>query len=273
MRLWGAVLAGAVALIAVRLPGFGWGEAAGALLTAGVMGLIVARSRASGPALVVMVAGLSFVVSSGVNLPEAVVFDVMPATMAATALARVLLESVVAATVVVWVAGRLGPGESVAGAATPIDTIWALLWRLAATVAVFIACYFAAGMLIYPFVKAYYASRALPQPGVIVALQVLRSLAILGAAYPLLRTFATRRDAMLVLGVALPLLGVVAPMLPANTLMPPSIRLVHTLEVSPYLALFGVLLAVWFGPARRRVAAASAPTPARVTAQGAPAPV
>ncbi len=271
MRLLGAVLAGALALIAVHLPGFGWGEAGAALLSAGVMGLVVARSRASGPALVVMVAGLSFVVSLGVNLPEAVVFDVIPATLATTELTRALLESVLAATIVVWVAGRLGRGEGVSGAAAPIDTIWALFWRLAATVAVFIACYFAAGMLIYPFVKAYYAGRALPQPGVIVALQVLRSLAILGAAYPLLRTFATRRDAMLVLGVALPLQGVIAPMLPANTLMPPAIRLVHTLEVVPYFALFGVLIAVWFGPPRRRVAAASAPARAPAAAQGVPA--
>ncbi len=261
MRLWAAVLAGAVVLIASHLPGFGWGEAAAALLSAGVMGLIVARARASGPALVVMVAGLNFVVSSGVNLPEAVVFDVIPAPLAATTLVRVLLDSVVAALVVVWVAGRLGRAEA-SPTTAPIDTIWALLWRLAATVAVFIVCYFVAGMLVFPFVKAYYAGRALPQPTVIVAMQVLRSLALLGAAYPLLRTFASRRDAMLVLGVTLPLLGAIGPMLPANPLMPPSIRLAHTLETVPYLALFGVLLALWYGPPRRRVQGGPAAAPA-----------
>ncbi len=263
MRLLGAVLAGALALIAVHLPGFGWGEAGAALLSAGVMGLVVARSRASGPALVVMVAGLSFVVSLGVNLPEAVVFDVIPATLATTELTRALLESVLAATIVVWVAGRLSPGDAVASAAVRIESIWALLWRLAATVAVFTVCYFVAGTLIYPFVKAYYASRALPQPAVIVELQVLRSLALLGAAYPLLRTFGSRRDAVLVLGLALPLLGPIAPLLPANPLMPPSVRLVHAFETLPYYALFGVLLAVWYGPRRRAPAeSAAAPAPA-----------
>ena len=70
MRSWGAVLAGAVVLVASYLPGFGWGEAAGVLVVAGAMGLIVARSRAAGPALVVMVAGLYFVVSYGVTSPR-----------------------------------------------------------------------------------------------------------------------------------------------------------------------------------------------------------
>ncbi len=254
MRLWGAVLAGAVAMMATYLPGFGWGEAAGALLVAGGMGLVVARSRASGPALVVMIAGLYFVASWLVNIPEGVLFDVIPVTQAPTLLVRVLLTSVLAATVVVWVAGRLGRQEIAPTVSVPIDTPWALLWRLAATVAVFIACYFIAGMIIFPFVKAYYAGRTMPQPAAIVAMQVLRSLAILGAAYPLLRTFGSRRDAALVLGVVLPVFGAIAPMLPANDIMPPSVRLVHSLEVTPYLALFGVLLAVWFGPARRRLA-------------------
>ncbi len=257
MRLWGAVLAGAVVMMATYLPGFGWGEAAGALLVAGAMGLIVARSRASGPGLIVMVAGLYFVVSWLVNIPEGVIFDVIPAAQAPTVLVRMLLTSVVAATAVVWVAGRLKQQEGAPSAAVPIDGAWALLWRLAATVAVFIACYFVAGMIIFPFVKAYYAGRTMPQPTAIVAMQVLRSLAILGAAYPLLRTFASRRDAALVLGISLPLMGAIAPMLPANDLMPPSVRLVHCLEVTPYLALFGVLLAVWFGPARRRAPGAT----------------
>ena len=262
MRSWGAVLAGAVVLVASYLPGFGWGEAAGALVVAGAMGLIVARSRAAGPALVVMVAGLYFVVSYGVNIPEAVVFDVMPAKTAPTLLVRSLLIGVVAATVVVWVAGRLRQSAAAPGAVVPIDTAWRLFWRLAATVAVFIACYFVAGALVYPFVKAYYAGRAMPQWSVMVAMQVLRSLALLGAAYPLLRTFGSRRDAVLVLGVVLPLFGAIAPMLPSNTIMPPMIRLAHTLETAPYLALFGVLLAIWFGPPRRRGAAVPAATPA-----------
>lgn len=254
MRILGAVLAGALVVLASYFPGFGWDVAVGAVVMAGGMALVMARSRASGPALVVMVAGLQFSASSLVNIPEGVIFDVIPATSAPTLLVRSLLTALVAATAVVWAAGRLSRAEASPVVAVRIDTVWALLWRLAATVAVFIVCYYVAGMVIYPFVKAYYAGRALPQPTVIVAMQVLRSLALLGAAFPLLRTFAARRDAAWALGIALPLFGAIAPMLPHNTLMPPSIRLVHTLEMVPYLALFGVLLAVWFGPPRRRPA-------------------
>lgn len=176
--------------------------------------------------------------------------------MSSTGPPQVLFVSLVTATVVVWVAGRLQQREAAPSAAIRIDTTWALLWRLAATVAAFTACYFVAGMLVYPFVKSYYAGRAMPQLSVMLAMQVLRSLAILAAAYPLLRTFPSRRDAALVLGVALPVFGAIAPILPSNSIMPPAIRLAHTLEVAPYLALFGILLAVWFGPVRRREEAA-----------------
>ncbi len=262
MRLWGAVLAGAVVMMATYLPGIGWGTTAGALLTAAAMGLIVARSRASGPALVVAVAGLVFGVSWLVNIPEGVLFDVIPVTMAPPMLLRGLLTCVVVATVVAWVAGRLRQEDTGPSGALPIRSAWSLLWRLLATVAVFAVCYIGAGLLIYPLVKAYYAGRAMPQPSAMLAMQVLRSLAILGAAYPALRTFASRRDAALVLGVALPVVGVIVPMLPQNTLMPPSIRLAHTLETAPYLALFGVLIAVWFGPPRRRAQPAPAAEPA-----------
>ncbi|HEX9106538.1 MAG TPA: hypothetical protein VF832_04910 [Longimicrobiales bacterium] len=259
MRQWGAVLAGAVVMMASSYTGLSWGAAAGALLAGGVLGVMAMRSRASGPALVVALAVLFFGVSWLVNIPEAVLFDVVSPAMAPPMLLRGLLVSLVAASAVVWAAGRLRQEPTDSSVALPPLTTWSLLWRLAALVLVFSVCYIGAGMLIYPFVKAYYAGRAMPQPASMLSMQVLRSLAILGAAYPLLRTFASRRDAVLALGVALPVFGVIIPMLPQNPLMPGNIRLVHTLETAPYLALFGVLIAVWFGPPRRVGTAAAPP--------------
>lgn len=252
MRTWAAVLAGAVVMMASYYTGLSWASAAGALLAGGVMGLVVARSRASGPTLVVALAVLYFGVSWLVNIPEAVLFGVVSPATAPPLLLRGLLISLVAAAAVVWAGGRQRPEPAAPPTSAPLRTTWSLIWRLAALVAVFVACYLGAGMLIYPLVKAYYAGHTVPQMGSIIAMQVLRSLAILGAAYPLLRTFTSRRDAVLVLGLALPVFGVVVPMLPHNPFMPPAVRLAHAFETSPYFALFGVLIAVWFGPPRQR---------------------
>jgi hypothetical protein len=65
-----------------------------------------------------------------------------------------------------------------------------------------------------------------------------------------LRSVRERRDGFLVLALAFPVLGALAPLLPANDLMPGPVRLVHALETIPYFALYGCLLALWFGSPR-----------------------
>jgi hypothetical protein len=121
---------------------------------------------------------------------------------------------------------------------------------LAAAAAVFNVCYFAAGMLIFPLVKSYYAARVIPDPGTIAAAQVLRAMVLILAGWLVLRIVPERRDACLILTTAFPVIGVISLMLPPNEIMPPEVRWVHTLEMTPYYALFGLLLAVWFGPPR-----------------------
>jgi hypothetical protein len=235
MRLWLSIPAGAVVFLAAAFPDITWGWVVASLLVCGVLALAVSRSTASGPGLIVMLSGLVFVFS------------------------WLIVVTVVAVTVLVAVAGRLGPGPVEETRPGPVRSARGLLWRLAASPAVFILCYFVAGLIIYPFVEPYYQGRVMPEPLAIVSMQLLRALAIVGVAYPLLRTFSRRRDAVLVLALALPVFGVVSPMLPANDAMPAFIRLVHSLEMLPYYTLYGALVAAWFGPPRRR---ASSPLPA-----------
>lgn len=260
MRLWLSIPAGAAVLVAAHFPGITWGWVVSSLLICGVLALAVARSTASGPGLIVMLSGLLFVVFGLINLPEGVLFDVIEPAPAVVSLAQFLVVTVAAVTVLVAVAGRLGPGPVAETAPGPIRSTRGLLWRLAATPAVFILFYFIAGLIIFPFVEPYYEGRVMPDPMAIVSMQLLRSLAIVGVAYPLLRTFVRRRDAVLVLALALPVFGVVAPLLPANDIMPPFVRLVHGLEMLPYYALYGALVAAWFGPPRQR---APEPVPAQ----------
>jgi hypothetical protein len=80
-----------------------------------------------------------------------------------------------------------------------------------------------------------------------------------GATYPVLQTLPTRRDAVMVLAIALPVFGAIAPLLPDNELMPGPVRLVHGLETAPYFALFGALIALWFGARQERPGHAPSP--------------
>ncbi len=251
MRLWISLPAAAAVLLAFHLPRFTWGDALASLLVCAVLAMAVSRSTASGPALITTLAGLHFVTSSLINIPEGVLFDVIKPAAAPVSLLRSLVASFCAVGVLAAVAGRLGKDEAPADFVVPIKTVRGLLWRLAALPMIFLVCYFVAGMLIFPFVKQYYDIRRMPDPAAIASMQILRSLAILAAAYPLLRTLPSRRDAVLVLAIAVPVFGAIAPLLPANELMPASVRLVHALETTPYYALFGILTAVCFGSQRR----------------------
>jgi hypothetical protein len=250
MRQWLSIAAGAAVLVLFALPEVAWGHVVSSLLVSGVLALALARSTASGPGLIASLSGLLFVFSWLINIPEGVLFDVIPPTTAPVALFWSLIGSVAAVTVMVAVTGRLEATSEPTPSRGPIDTTRGLFWRLGASAAVFVGCYFVAGIIIFPFVEPFYQDLAMPDPGTIVAMQVLRSLAMVGAAYPVLRTLRNRRDAVLVMALALPVFGSLAPLIPANDAMPGAVRLVHALETVPYYALFGALVAVWFGPAR-----------------------
>ncbi|MGP8173779.1 MAG: hypothetical protein ACLP7O_04430 [Terracidiphilus sp.] len=131
-------------------------------------------------------------------------------------------------------------------------TTTGLLWRLASAVAIFLFCYFAAGTLIYPYVKSYYQVRIMPEPVTIAATAVLKAIVLIAAAWLALRTVPNRKDACLILTTAFPAIGVISLMLHRNDIMPPAIRWVHTMEMTPYYALCGFVFAMWFGPARKK---------------------
>ena len=227
-----------------------FGHAVAALLVAAVLCLAAACSTASGAELVAVLATLYFVFGTLVNIPEGVLFDVVKVVDAPVAMARELGIAIVLAVTVAAVFGRVRPAGDRAVISAPFATVPALLTRLAAAVAVFVVCYFVAGMIIFPFVKDYYAGRAMPGPGAIVSMQLLRAVALVATASFLLRTIPSRRHARLVLALALPVLGAIAQLIPPNPLMPPAVRIVHGLEITPYYVLFGFLLATWFGPRR-----------------------
>jgi len=227
-----------------------WGEAASALLVCTVLCWMTARSSASGVELVATLAGFYFIIVSLTTIPEGVLFDVIEVGQAPLMMAR---ELGIALTIGITLAALFQRSRAAPGA-TPsrgMDmTIAGLLWRLVAAVLVFLFCYFAAGMLIYPWVKGYYQGRNMPEPEAMIATVVLKVVALIVAAWLAVRGIPSRRDARLILATAFPVVGVFSLMLHHNELMPAAVRWVHTVEMTPYYALFGFLLATWFGPPR-----------------------
>lgn len=224
-----------------------WEWALSALMIGTMLCWLAQISTAGGSDLTIAVAGLYFLPSTLINVPEGVLFDVLPVGLAPLAMVMPLFAALTIGVVVTALFGRWRTSAP----PTPLGlSLFGLIWRLGAATALFVACYIAAGMAILPFVKDFYQGRTLPGMEPIVAMQILRALALVVAARLTLRHVPGHRSARWLLALAFPVIGDVSLMIPPNDLMPPEVRLVHALEMLPYYALCGYVFAVWFGPRR-----------------------
>lgn len=226
----------------------GWREAVSALLISAVLCWVAARSRTAGVNLVIVLAGLYYIPQTLINISEGVLFDVIEIDRAPLMMARELGISLIMAIAVTALFTRDKVASTSYISQESELTVFSFTWRLAAVVLVFVICYFTAGLMIYPLVKSYYEMRIMPEPQAIACMQVLRACALLVAALPVLRVIPDKNYARLILAASFPVIGCIAIMIPNNDLMPPAIRFMHTIEMTPYYALYGFLLAYLFGP-------------------------
>jgi hypothetical protein len=148
-------------------------------------------------------------------------------------------------------AGGQGPR-----AATPA---W---WRWAACDVTYIALYFGAGMLVWPWLREFYEARPMPSASAVVAVQVFRGLALSAIAFLIVRQLRVGRlAAAAAAGLVLSVLGGVAPLIVPNPYLPEAVRYAHLPEVGVSNFLFG-LLAGWLlaPPARERAVSGSVVT-------------
>jgi len=113
----------------------------------------------------------------------------------------------------------------------------------------YLALYFAAGSIIFPYVKSFYASQTLPSPATIVGLQLL----VRGPLFILLCLLLTRMLGMprlrgaVVVGILFTVLTGIAPLLTPNPYFPDSVRWVHFSEVVSENFIFGGIVAWLWG--------------------------
>jgi hypothetical protein len=125
----------------------------------------------------------------------------------------------------------------------------ARLWRFVVSDFSYITLYFIAGTIIFPYVKAFYATQHLPSAGTISALQLLiRGPVFIALCLLMTRMLGLSRVAgALAVGAIFTLLSGVAPLLVPNPIFPDSVRWVHFCEVTSSNFVFGAIVAWLWG--------------------------
>jgi len=122
-------------------------------------------------------------------------------------------------------------------------------WKFVVSDLTYLVLYFGTGMIIFPYVKDFYATQQLPSPGMIVALQ----LSIRGPVFVLLCLALARMlglprlSGALAVGAVFTLLSGVAPLLMPNPYFPDAVRWVHFCEVTSENFIFGAIVAWLWG--------------------------
>lgn len=215
------------------------------VLNLAVLWIVARASSASGWRLILMLFLLGFVAGSANNLVEALFFGVMPTRAIGAAAVPAAIIFAILSPVAVLLSGRW----RTAGSAPPVEGGFTPLTLLGVVIA-YELLYWGAGTLVYPYIANFYATRSLPPVHLVAAVQIVRSLIFVGAAYPLLKSGL--RGAPLVLALVYSVIGGVAPLLPDNPYMPADIRFYHAIETSTSNFLFGLVVGFLF--TRRRPA-------------------
>ena len=169
------------------------------------------------------------------SLIEAVAFAVMTPRDALAAVGGSVVIFALLAAAAVLLSGRGFRGSS----ATARPEITPA--RLALVVLAYELLYFGAGMLVYPYVADFYATRRLPPVGLLAGLDTFRALLFVIWTWPLLRL--APRHAPWLVGLGFAIIAGIAPLLPDNPYMPADIRFYHAIETGISNFLFGWILA------------------------------
>lgn len=237
-----------------------WPVVLSSVLAAGILTLGLSWSEANIVQGFLAVLCVYFAVGYINTLDEALFFHLETGRQLAAGLLGGLLVSVALAAVLV-----IAPPLRVSRA--PAAKVRSNPWlRIPLLACAYVAIYFAAGLLVRPYVITFYMrfyhGRPLPGLGDLLIVEALRGLLYLAAAWPWLRLLqGNRLNGALFLGAAYSILGGIAPLLLPNPLMPGNIRLAHGVEIGISNFIFGALVA-WTLTGKRAPLANPKPQPA-----------
>ena len=123
------------------------------------------------------------------------------------------------------------------------------VWKFAVSDVSYVFLYLAAGTIIFPYVKDFYATQRVPAMGAIVGLQLLvRGPVFVALCLALVRMLGLPRlSGALAVGAVFTILSGVAPLLMPNPVFPDSVRWVHFCEVTSVNFVFGAIVGWLWG--------------------------
>ena len=214
----------------------------------GTLTVVAVRTEWRGWRLGLAVAAILLLIQS-VNLLEGTVF----LTHTDLQWGRIFVYTLISAclTVPVWM---LAFGRREATLAEHYHPIAAIArperaWKFALSDFTYLLLYYGTGLIIFPYVKDFYATQHLPSAGTIVLLQLL----IRGPVFVLVCLGLTRMLGLprftgaLAVGLVFTLLSGVAPLLMPNPVFPDSVRWVHFCEVTSENFVFGAIVGWLWG--------------------------
>src|SRR6266536_3935976 len=182
----------------------------------------------------ILIAGAIFLTNSGIDWPSIIAQTVITYELA----------------VPLWILLFSKRGEPGLETYHPMDSRppGERLWKFVVCDVSYPVLYFAAGTIIFPFVKDFYASQTLPPAGRLIAMQLLvRGPILVGLCLLLLRLLRLPRvSGALALGAVLTLLSSVALLIP-NPYFPDAIRMAHLCEIASSTFVFGAIVGLLWG--------------------------
>ena len=232
--------------------GLSWRMALSNALVAGALFAAMQATGENGWRLVWILAALYGGIGPLNIALEAMFFRIMPTPTTLQFLARGLALAGAASLVIVSTAGRLrvNPDARTRNEAASRPRGWP--WRLAAAALCYVVLYFAAGLLVFPYVAHFYAGRPMPSPRLVVLMQIARGLVYALVMLPFVQSMAGHRwRAGLILGLCLSVFGGIAPLLLPNQYLPADILPYHMIEIGVSNFLLGLAAALLLVPRDR----------------------
>jgi hypothetical protein len=206
-------------------------------LIASVLVLIARRATPRGAPLAAGLFAVTFGIGHLAAMIEAYAFSILPGETILRILGMMAFVSLGAALLAARLTG--GPPPD---APTP-RSWWPALHRLALVGALYLAAYLTAGMLAYPYVEWFYATRGLPALPVVASLQCFVRGPLFGAilAWLVGSTTGSRASRAWLAGATMSILAGMAPLVLPNPYLPDAVRWAHFVEVCSSNFVFGAL--------------------------------
>lgn len=232
------------------------------VLTAATLTALARRAHWHGWRLAAALFAVYFVVNTFTSLIEAVFFGILVARRDALVLmTNAFVVSAALAPAIVALSGRWRAGRPADAVAQPPGRL-VVLQVLACSV-LYLALYFSFGMLIYPYIRDFYATIALPRMPAVIAMQLFVRGPLFAASILLVARMLRAGPAAAALHGALVMsvLGGVAPLMVPNPYFPDAVRLAHFFEVTTENFIFGWVAGWLFASGRGAGALQRRPQP------------